>query len=100
MKLSDLERIAERASRTREVLAALNKAQGVSIDALNADGRPVSYNDTVKVLDDPAFIESVKTYLLESQTKILNEALAQLAEHGIELDPIGADEEEGMEDAA
>jgi hypothetical protein len=99
MKLRDLTKIAERAETARNVLAHLDKTQGVEIDLLKADGRFVHYGNSVNVMEDAAFIETVKTYLRASQTKILDEALAQLAEHGIELDPPDV-ENDGEDDAA
>jgi hypothetical protein len=93
MKLRDLQKIASRAEDAREVLAALDKTHGIEIDLLKANER---YGGMVRVMDDAAFIATVKAYIRDSQTKILNEALAQLASHGIELDE--PDEEEDSED--
>jgi hypothetical protein len=101
MKLSELRAVVKRLKRARDVLAVLDRASGIEIDLLKADGTYVHYKEVVQVLDDAAFIETVKAYLRDSQTKILNEALAQLAAHGIELDDPEEDEdEEEQEEAA
>jgi hypothetical protein len=103
MKLRELTKIAERAECAREVLAALDKAQGIELDLLKADGKFVHYGAGVKILDDAVFIEGAKTYLKVKMTKILDDALAQLAEHGVEFDdpdPNVTDDEDDQEKAA
>jgi hypothetical protein len=100
MKLSELQKVARRAEHARQILSVLDKAHGVEIDLLKANGRFVHYGDKTKVTEDAAFVEVVKVHLRDSQTKILNEALAQLAAHSIELDDPDVEDPDVEDDEA